>query len=145
MAVDPRAARRNVDQAGLVLAELLQRARNQLRSVVYPQYLRRSAGQCERRFELGDEAFGGDRRSTMFISDSRVFVDHRGDLDSASVSIGATEDTQGRFRANRVLTCRPSRARNTPELTSPIRRIVNYRLIAAAHPQVLIIAWNRQY
>src|SRR6516165_6517912 len=29
-----------------------------------------------------------------------------------------------------------------PKLTSPIRRVVKYRLIAATHRQVLIIAWN---
>jgi hypothetical protein len=161
-------------------------------------------GRCERWFEFGDEAFGGDERSTMFISDSRVCssiieailmalpsvvesklkaIAHT--TFGASASIGGTEDTRPLGRRSGLDLHAFLAPGNTPELTSPIRRVVNYRkarrklfektvvpfrtsasmpaldqsepdlrlssgrsvrvgLIAAAHPQVLVIAWNRR-
>ena len=104
------------------------------------------AGQCERRFEFTGVFV--DHRAILMALPSVVESNSKSiahTMFGASASIGGTEGTPGRFRADRVLTCRPSWRQNMPELTTPIRRVVNYRLIAAAHPQVLIIAWNWLY
>jgi hypothetical protein len=61
ISVVPQLSGRNVGHTDLAFAELLQRLRNELRSVVHPQHLRRPADGGEHRFELGDKAFGGDR------------------------------------------------------------------------------------
>jgi hypothetical protein len=47
--------------SNLVLAQRLQRLRNQLRTVVHPQHLRRAACRNEHGLEFGHEMFGGDR------------------------------------------------------------------------------------
>jgi hypothetical protein len=86
-----------------------------------------SASQCKRRFEFGDEAFGGDRafddvhkRFTGFstiieaismalpsvVESNWKSIAHT--TFGASASIGVTKDTPGRIRADRVLTCRSS-------------------------------------
>ena len=57
----------------LSLAEPLQRLRNQLRSVVHPQHLRRPAGRGEHRSRAPSTSRSAViERSTMFSSDSRV-------------------------------------------------------------------------
>jgi hypothetical protein len=71
MAVDPRAARRNVDQASLVLAELLQRARNQLRSVVHPNTFGGPPANVNAVSSSVTRHSAAIERSTMFIGDSR--------------------------------------------------------------------------
>ena len=73
----------------MFFAEPLQRLRNQLRTVVHPQHLRRPAGRGEHLLELGDEPLGGDRSlHQMQQRFTGVFVDHRRDLDGLAVGGG---------------------------------------------------------
>src|SRR4051812_47296053 len=57
----PRAARRNIGNAGLAVAEPLQRLGNQLRSIIHPQHFRPPAGSGEGLLEFGDQSLGGGR------------------------------------------------------------------------------------
>jgi hypothetical protein len=127
VAVVPRTARRDVDHAGLVLAEALQRLGNQFWSVVHPQHLGRSASRREGRLEFGARRSAVIERSRRFSSEHRVCssiieailtvlpsvmesnwksIAHT--TFGASAAIGGTEDTPARLRGLRTRTCRPS-------------------------------------
>lgn len=72
VAVVPRAARRDENQPGLVLAESLQRMRNHLRTVVQAQRPGRAAGRGDTFFSSSTRRSPVIERSTRFSSDSRV-------------------------------------------------------------------------